>query len=95
MILRGESNLPVWLAGQVSGGTAGPSRSGGVLLHSDDGGRHWAVLGSKTLFPEQVYFATPADGWLIASGGKLLVTHDVGQNWQQLWPIVPSPTEAN
>jgi len=76
----------IWFAGRLSQGGEG------ALFHSDDAGQHWAVSRLGRLSPGQIRFVTPLDGWLIASAsgqaGALLVTHDGGQSWQQVWPVI-------
>jgi len=76
----------IWFAGML------PQGGEGALFHSDDAGQHWAVSRLGRLSPGQIRFVTPLDGWLIASAsgqaGALLVTHDGGQSWQQVWPVI-------
>ncbi len=65
---------------------------GGSVSHSTDGGQHWTAYRSGAFTPTNVSFVTPMDGWLIGDTGRhpssLLVTHDGGQTWQQVWPVV-------
>ncbi|MGI8689941.1 MAG: WD40/YVTN/BNR-like repeat-containing protein [Thermomicrobiales bacterium] len=66
----------------------------GSLIHSKDAGRHWIVSRLDGIgFITQVRFVSQSDGWLIASyvsGGSasLFVTHNDGQDWQQVWPEI-------
>jgi len=76
----------IWFAGML------PQGGEGALFHSDDAGQHWTISRLGRLSPGQIRFVTPLDGWLIASAsgqaGALLVTHDGGQSWQQVWPVI-------
>ena len=82
----------IWLAGQTLTG----GREDGVLLHSPDAGRSWTAYAGQFFWPYQVSFANPASGWLAAYAGghqALLVTHDGGTTWQQVWPALPGPRQ--
>lgn len=80
----------IWLAGQTMTG----GREDGILLHSPDGGRTWITYRGQSFWPYQVSFADAENGWLAAYAGghqALLVTHDGGATWQQVWPVLPGP----
>jgi photosystem II stability/assembly factor-like uncharacterized protein len=57
---------------------AGPP-SGGILLHTTDGGVHWRRL-SAPADVQTVCFSHPGRGWL-GAGGNIYRTADSGQTW--------------
>ena len=70
----------------------GSDEARGVLLHSRDAGQRWEVYRFEALLPYQISFTTATEGWLTGrleeQPGSLLATHDGGQTWQQVQPIV-------
>lgn len=49
----------------------------------------WAEQRLGDLQPRQVQFVSARDGWLVpARPGSYFETHDGGQTWQQVWPVV-------
>jgi photosystem II stability/assembly factor-like uncharacterized protein len=77
---------------------AGSDEARGVLVHSRDAGQHWDVYRFEALLPGQISFATARDGWLTGrfeeQPGSLLATHDGGQTWQQVRPLLPPPPDG-
>jgi photosystem II stability/assembly factor-like uncharacterized protein len=66
-------------------------RSSGEMLRTVDGGRTWMQLAKGTLpMAENLYFATPKDGWM--AGGPddaLFATHNGGDNWEPVSLMAP------
>jgi photosystem II stability/assembly factor-like uncharacterized protein len=75
----------IWAAGSYSGDFT----SHGVILHSTDGGQHWVAF---KMTAQQIQFVTAQDGWLVSgpsiTGSGLLITHDSGATWTNVWPIL-------
>jgi photosystem II stability/assembly factor-like uncharacterized protein len=69
--------------------TTGWAVGDGVILHTDDRGRHWT---EQLHDPKRYFFAldmvTPTEGWAVGSGGLLLHTNNGGTSWEsQSLPI--------
>lgn len=83
--LRGKDAGKVWVVGE-----------GGLVLHSDDAGRHWRrqyLVGSAT-FPTpladfarstllSVQFVDASYGWVAGENGALFATRDGGERWER------------
>jgi photosystem II stability/assembly factor-like uncharacterized protein len=80
-----------WLAGRKSVFTGQAVPSGGVLLFTTDGGRHWnsTELGSDDPFFDVVRFTDKEHGWL-AGRDNLYRTEDGGTTWRRVL-TVPAP----
>jgi len=83
-------------AGGYSGRPNG-SGSGGVLIHTNDGGEHWDLqLGDPDSGQfagfEKIYFLDKRHGWVVQKD-KLLRTTD-GQNWEEAGSLPPDPLIA-
>jgi photosystem II stability/assembly factor-like uncharacterized protein len=71
------------------------------LVSTSDGGRHWSaplsVAGAEGLPTlSDLSFPTAETGWLAvpspyAGTGNILVTHNGGATWHQVWPKDPAP----
>jgi photosystem II stability/assembly factor-like uncharacterized protein len=66
----------------------------GVLLRSDDGGRHWRVLPQPSggMFP--VHTASASVAWAADSNGDILRTTDGGAHWTKVWTVSGSQPHA-
>lgn len=80
----------VSFAGTEQGWAAG---HGGVILHTADGGKTWALQRSDTSVDQplfSVWFANANEGWAAGLWSLLLHTRDGGKSWQQVkLPIAP------
>ena len=56
--------------------------SGGLILHSRDGGRYWQAQTSGTLGWDAVQFVDTQRGWAVGNEGTILATDDGGETWQ-------------
>jgi photosystem II stability/assembly factor-like uncharacterized protein len=65
-------------------GGAGSNSSGGVILHTEDGGGHWNIqLGDPNSNEkpfDHLYFLDARHGWAVQDGAKIVHTSD-GKNW--------------
>ena len=63
--------------------TRGWAVGDGIILHTDDRGRHWR---RQFYDPRRYFFAldmvTPTEGWAVGSGGLLLHTNNGGKSWE-------------
>jgi photosystem II stability/assembly factor-like uncharacterized protein len=72
----------VFFADLNNGWTVG---SGGVILHTQDGGTSWVVQPSNTRNDlSRVQFVSTTRGWVVGAGGTMLSTSDGGQTWTPL-----------
>lgn len=74
----------VSFAGTEQGWAAG---HGGVILHTADGGKTWALQRSDTSVDQplfSVWFANANEGWAAGLWSLLLHTRDGGKSWQQV-----------
>jgi hypothetical protein len=74
----------VSFAGAEQGWAAG---HGGVILHTADGGKSWALQRSDTSVDQplfSVWFANANEGWAAGLWSLLLHTRDGGKSWQQV-----------
>jgi len=74
----------VSFAGTEQGWAAG---HGGVILHTADGGKTWALQRSDTSVDQplfSVWFANTNEGWAAGLWSLLLHTRDGGKSWQQV-----------
>jgi len=85
-----------WAAGHLElNGTRTPYKSIALLLHTQDGGRSWAVLRTDEgeTMSDAVYFGDPKHGWLLGTSrtqeygsqvekDKLWRTTDGGSSWR-------------
>ncbi|MGC4240791.1 MAG: YCF48-related protein [Herbaspirillum sp.] len=74
----------VSFAGAEQGWAAG---HGGVILHTADGGKTWALQRSDTSVDQplfSVWFANANEGWAAGLWSLLLHTRDGGKSWQQV-----------
>ncbi|MHB8647128.1 MAG: WD40/YVTN/BNR-like repeat-containing protein [Thermomicrobiales bacterium] len=76
-----------WLWGQYSHSVGGRYDGYSLLIRSDDGGQHWTIFRFDGVGPGQVQFFTASDG-LGSGGNTLYITHNGGQEWQQVWPEI-------
>ncbi|MEI7868023.1 MAG: YCF48-related protein [Candidatus Methylumidiphilus sp.] len=64
----------------------------GLIIHSEDGGRHWQNQDGHTdRHLTSVFFVNDQDGWVVGGEGEILVTHDGGKYWQ----AQPGATKEN
>ena len=63
----------------------------GELLHTTDGGGHWARQHSRNV--THVAFADKAHGWIVTDTA-IMGTKDGGETWQVQFPATPGPTPA-
>ncbi|MFX5476842.1 YCF48-related protein, partial [Acinetobacter baumannii] len=71
-------------AGTEQGWAAG---HGGVILHTADGGKTWALQRSDTSVDQplfSIWFANANEGWAAGLWSLLLQTRDGGKSWQQV-----------
>jgi photosystem II stability/assembly factor-like uncharacterized protein len=80
-----------WLAGRRPVFTGKPVSSGGILLHTTDGGRHWipAQVDSIDPFFNVVQFTDKVHGWL-AGRDNLYRTDDGGNTWRRVLTLPPA-----
>jgi photosystem II stability/assembly factor-like uncharacterized protein len=74
----------VSFAGPEQGWAAG---HGGVILHTADGGKSWALQRSDTSVDQplfSIWFANANEGWAAGLWSLLLHTRDGGKSWQQV-----------
>ncbi len=60
---------------------------GGVILHTADGGKSWALQRSDTSVDQplfSIWFANANEGWAAGLWSLLLHTRDGGKSWQQV-----------
>ncbi|MET3434584.1 photosystem II stability/assembly factor-like uncharacterized protein [Herbaspirillum seropedicae] len=60
---------------------------GGVILHTADGGKTWALQRSDTSVDQplfSIWFANAHEGWAAGLWSLLLHTQDGGKSWQQV-----------
>lgn len=86
----------VWFSDRDNGWAVG---HGGVIIHTSDGGEHWA-LQRKDLAVDQplfgVYFKDPENGWAVGLWSLMLRTKDGGSTWQTInAPIPPGAKKAD
>ena len=72
----------------------------GVILHTDDGGRHWSPQGSGVACTlTSVYFVDTRNGWVVGgmaypylhdASGVVLATRDGGLSWQREPVLLPA-----
>lgn len=79
------------LHGWATGGTG--LDGAGTILHSTDGGVHWAVSDSFTLASNAIAFASENFGAAFGGfwGAAVQVTSDGGNQWDSPWVQVPVP----
>jgi photosystem II stability/assembly factor-like uncharacterized protein len=55
---------------------------GGGLLATSDGGEHWSVIKTDSIYElTAVYFVNPDTGWVVGGGGIVLKTMNGGKSW--------------
>lgn len=82
LIMNGIISLnlyDVFFINENSGWVVGDS---GTILHSEDGGKQWAVQNIGLLPPLfSIYFKNPEEGWAVGQNGFSLKTEDGGKTW--------------
>jgi photosystem II stability/assembly factor-like uncharacterized protein len=59
--------------------------AGGKILHTTDGGAHWAPQTSNTSFALQaIWFTSALKGWAVGLGGTVLHTVNGGASWTRI-----------
>jgi len=67
-----------------------PPWTGGTLVETSDGAKHWSTLSAAPADAQSVCFVDAEHGWLGADG-KVYATSDGGSSWQE----VADPTSAS
>jgi len=88
-VLEGNNLRGAWFVDDQTGWCVG---TGGVVLHTQDGGTAWAEQTSGTAAAlSAVQFLNADLGWAVGAGGCLLRTGDGGRSWRTA--VAPTTTE--
>ncbi|MFH1097813.1 MAG: YCF48-related protein [Candidatus Desantisbacteria bacterium] len=75
----------IYFVDQNNGWASGIGGEGGIIFHTDNGGKTWATQ-TTTAETEYyglpgVHFINPTTGWAVGGGGMILHTEDGGKTW--------------
>jgi photosystem II stability/assembly factor-like uncharacterized protein len=70
-----------WAVGDID-----PRGTGGFVLHTSDGGRHWTVLAGRTEVSTSIHFIDGKTGWIAGYAGRIDRTDDAGVSWRPQRP---------
>lgn len=70
-----------WAVGDID-----PAGTGGAVLATIDGGRHWRPIASRSEVLTSVHFVNATTGWVAGYGGRIQRSDDGGRTWRDQRP---------